>query len=285
VNDTEELLAADYFLGVLGLGIMRTCLRQPSAATPRRLEMAGIVSSPDEFPNSLRIPFSTRDVESGYTTWAPIYDAPGNPVVAAEQPVVQSLLESAPRGRALDAACGTGRHAAYLAALGYDVIGVDATAAMLDVARANTAGIDLRLGTMESLPVDDESIDVVTCALALEHVDDLGVVMQEFARVLRPGGWLVCSDTHPIMRTLGVGAFVPSGGLANALTLVRGHTQHVHDYLDAFAAAGLVLGRCIEPPLTDEVAATFPTYALYPEATLQAWAGLPYLLVWQVTKG
>jgi ubiquinone/menaquinone biosynthesis C-methylase UbiE len=284
VNDTDELLAADYFLGVLGLGIMRTCLREPSAAIPRREEMARIVASLDEFPNSLRIPFSTHDVEAGYTTWAPIYDAPGNQVVATEQPIVQTLLEHAPRGRALDAACGTGRHAAYLAALGYDVIGVDATAAMLDVARANTAGIDLRLGAMESLPVDDESVDLVTCALALEHVDDLGIVMQEFARVLRPGGWLICSDTHPMMRTLGIGAFVPAG-LGNALALVRGHTQQVHDYLDAFAAAGLVLGRCIEPPLTDEVAATFPTYGFFPEATRQAWVGLPYLLVWQVTRG
>jgi hypothetical protein len=149
VNDTDELLAADYFLGVLGLGIMRTCLRDPSAAIPRREEMAGIVASLDELPNSLRIPFSTHDVEAGYTTWAPIYDAPGNQVVATRAAdradVAPACAAVAPSTRPAD-----GRHAAHLAALGYDVIGVDATAAMLDVARANTAGIDLRLGAMES---------------------------------------------------------------------------------------------------------------------------------------
>lgn len=45
------------------------------------------------------------------------------------------MLKEAPSGEALDAACATGRHAATLAELGYCVIGVDATEAMLAIAR------------------------------------------------------------------------------------------------------------------------------------------------------
>ena len=215
--------------------------------------------------------------------WAPIYDAPGNPVIDNEEPVVHALLEDAPRGRALDAACGTGRHAAHLVSLGYEVVGVDRTTSMLDVARTRIPDGQFREGRLEDLPVDDLSVDVVTCGLALEHVDDLGVVIKEFARVLRPGGWVVCSDTHPIMRVLGTGAFVPAAH-TGALQLVRGHQTHVHDYLDAFSAAGLTLGRCVEPPVTEETLKMFPSMSFFPEGTRQAFLGLPHIIVWQVVK-
>jgi ubiquinone/menaquinone biosynthesis C-methylase UbiE len=283
MTDRDELVAADYFLAVLGLAMTRTILRRPSAAVPRRHEIEQVLASLDDPLYAARIPFSTHDVHEGYTTWAPVYDAPGNPVIANEEPAVHALLEGAPRGRALDAACGTGRHAAHLAALGYDVVGVDATEAMLAVARAKVPSAEFHTGRLEALLMPDESVDVVTCGLALEHVDNLGVVCKEFARVLRPGGWLVCSDTHPIMRELGTGAFVPAA-LGEALQLVRGHQTHMHDYLDAFAAAGLTVGRCVEPVVNEQTLASFPTSAFFPDASRQAWFGLPHLLIWQAVK-
>src|ERR1700681_1285399 len=50
----------------------------------------------------------------GYRTWAASYNEPGNPIIALEQPVVWSLIDRLPPGRALDAACGTGRHGRHL---------------------------------------------------------------------------------------------------------------------------------------------------------------------------
>ena len=88
----------------------------------------------DEFPNSLTIPMREHDVEEGYTAWAASYDGP-NPAIEGEQPIVHGMLEALEPGVALDAACGTGRHAAKLAELGHRVIGVDATEAMLAIAR------------------------------------------------------------------------------------------------------------------------------------------------------
>jgi ubiquinone/menaquinone biosynthesis C-methylase UbiE len=48
---------------------------------------------------------------------------------------VKSLLDAIPAGRALDAACGTGRHTECLCARGFDTIGVDVTPEMLAIAR------------------------------------------------------------------------------------------------------------------------------------------------------
>jgi hypothetical protein len=67
-------------------------------------------------------PISTTE---GYCSWAEFYDEPGNQLVDLEQPIVREILDGLPRGVALDAASGTGRHSAYLASLGHSVIGVD----------------------------------------------------------------------------------------------------------------------------------------------------------------
>src|SRR6186713_3348362 len=157
----DTLLAAQYFVAVAGMGAMRSCLLRPTAARPLLDDVRGVVEHLDEFPNDLEIPVLEHDVVEGYTAWAPVYDGP-NPAIEAETPVVREILSRAPRGVALDAACGTGRHAAHLRELGYDVIGVDATEAMLDVARTKVPDATFHQGTLQALPLEDGSIDVVT---------------------------------------------------------------------------------------------------------------------------
>src|SRR5215211_4708844 len=81
--------------------------------------------------------FSTAELTSeagpcaGYRSWSESYDEPGNPLVALEQPAVRALLEPLPPGRALDAACGTGRYARHLVERGHEVVGFDLTPEML----------------------------------------------------------------------------------------------------------------------------------------------------------
>jgi ubiquinone/menaquinone biosynthesis C-methylase UbiE len=282
MGEPELLYAADYFLAVAGLAVALTWLTSPALARPRVDDIRRIVEHFGDFPQSLELTVREHSVEDGYTRWAPKYDGP-NPAIAVEEPVVHAILADAPRGVALDAACGTGRHAQHLASLGYEVIGVDATDAMLDVARKKLPGSDLRSGTLEALPVDDASVDVVTCALALTHVPALVPVYAEFARVLRPGGWLVTSDMHPFVTMVGGGAVFPTDHVTD-VSYVPNLVHQVSEYVDAMHAAGLVIERCVEPRAADTVIEFMPAFLAYPDATRQAFAGLPYLLVWVATK-
>jgi SAM-dependent methyltransferase len=281
---TETLLVGQYFLSVHGLALLRTVFADPSAAAPLSDAMREIAADFDEFPHSIAIPLIECDVEDGYTEWAPRYDTP-NPAIEGEQPIVHGLLASLPRGVALDAACGTGRHASQLVELGHQVIGVDTTEAMLAIASAKVPTADFRRGRLEQLPLDDSSVDVITCALALTHVPDLVPVMSEFARVLRPGGPVVLSDMHPFNTMVGGGlAGFPEEDITKGIPYVLNRTHMVSDYINAFRAAGLSIVECIEPPFGEAQLTRLPSYPLYPDASRQAFADLPYLLIWQLEK-
>jgi 2-polyprenyl-6-hydroxyphenyl methylase / 3-demethylubiquinone-9 3-methyltransferase len=100
--------------------------------------------------------------------------------------------------RVLDVGCGGGFTAEFLASRGASMVGIDPSAALIDTARehARQSGleIDYDSGVAEQLPYDDASFGVVTCVDVLEHVDDVGRVIKEIHRVLKPGG-VFCFDT------------------------------------------------------------------------------------------
>jgi len=281
---TQTLVAGEYFLAVEGLALVRNVLSDQIAASPRASEIREITAHFDEFPHSLEIPLIEHDIEDGYTQWAPLYDRP-NPAIDREQPIVHGMLAELNAGDALDAACGTGRHAAQLAALGHRVVGVDTTEAMLTIAREKVPMADFRRGRLEHLPLDDGSIDVVTCSLALTHVPDLAPVLREFARVLRPRGTAVLSDIHPFnTMTGGAVAGWPSDDITRGIPYVVNRTHQISDYISAFTGAGLSVVDCIEPLFSEAEASGVPAFALFPDATRQAFIGLPFLLIWRLRR-
>ena len=204
----EEMLAAQYFVAVAGMAAMRHCLITPSTVRPRLDDVRAVVDQLDEFPNNLGVPLVEYGVSQGYDAWAPRHDQP-NPAVEADEIEVHNLLAEATGHVALDAACGTGRHAANLHERGFEVIGVDFNRSMLAVAESKVPAGDFRLGDLSALPVDDETVDVVVCSLALTHVERLEPVIAEFARVSRPGAVIILSDIHPTTVTFGGGAVFP----------------------------------------------------------------------------
>jgi ubiquinone/menaquinone biosynthesis C-methylase UbiE/DNA-binding transcriptional ArsR family regulator len=96
-----------------------------------------------------------------------------------------------------DLGCGTGQTTALLSPHVRTVVGVDQSAAMLKAAQRRTAGlanVDLRRGTLESLPVDDGTCDGALLVLALTYVLDPPLAIREMARILRPAGRAVIVD-------------------------------------------------------------------------------------------
>lgn len=141
-------------VGVEGLAPLRSAVTGPSERARGRLdEIRRLVTEPGSSSLGLELEAAETDVVSGYARWASTYDAAPNPLVFAEEPAVRALVDALPCGRALDAACGTGRHAKHLAARGHDVIGIDATPEMLALARVAVPSADFRPGDLGALPL------------------------------------------------------------------------------------------------------------------------------------
>ncbi|HEY8514584.1 MAG TPA: metalloregulator ArsR/SmtB family transcription factor [Candidatus Binatia bacterium] len=96
-----------------------------------------------------------------------------------------------------DLGCGTGQIAEALAPFVARVVAVESSRAMLKAARQRLSHLDnveLRQGELESLPVEDQSLDAATMFLVLHHLPEPLVVLLEARRVLKPGGRLLIVD-------------------------------------------------------------------------------------------
>jgi ubiquinone/menaquinone biosynthesis C-methylase UbiE len=279
----DEFRQGHYILGIEGLALLRAGARRSFDGVDARTdEIREILSRFDEAPYSERRDLPEADVDAGYAQWAEDYDDPGNDTIALEEPVVHDLLERLPAGPVLDAACGTGRHAAFLSDRGRDVIGVDASEAMLARARAKLPDADFRRGELTALPLAGREVAGAVCALALSHMPEIGPALTELARVLRPGGRLVVSNPHPFATAiLGWRAvFVDPEGQRSMIP----EYPHLHgDYIAAFRDAGLTVRQCIEPPLSSEQAkARARKHRI--DAFEEALAGAPAVIVWEAER-
>jgi ubiquinone/menaquinone biosynthesis C-methylase UbiE len=99
-----------------------------------------------------------------------------------------------PGDRLVDVGCGPGIALHRASTLGVEAIGVDPATVMLRVARARWRRhppTHWRIGTAESLPIDDQWADVVWSLSTVHHWADVAAALTEARRVLRPGGRLV----------------------------------------------------------------------------------------------
>ncbi len=120
------------------------------------------------------------------------------PAAAVETALLQIVPEPE-IGRLLDIGTGTGRVLELLAPRISQGIGVDASKAMLALARARLARPGLghcsvRLADMYRLPFADASFDLAVMQMVLHYAEDPPGVLAEAARVLRPGGRLIVID-------------------------------------------------------------------------------------------
>jgi SAM-dependent methyltransferase len=117
----------------------------------------------------------------------------GNPIAVAELREGETVLDLG-SGGGIDVLLSARR----VGSTGH-AIGVDMTDEMLELARRNAAdagatNVEFRKGTIERLPVDDASVDVVISNCVINLASDKPAVFAEIARVLRPGGRMGVTD-------------------------------------------------------------------------------------------
>jgi SAM-dependent methyltransferase len=125
---------------------------------------------------------------SAYDVFTSIVDVPAWPRLA-------SLGVRDGGGRALDAGCGAGRRVVELADHFDEVVGIDLSAPLIELAEARRPRPNVRYAVADLTTfADDDGFDLVYSAAALHHIDPVEPALQHLRSLVRPGGMAVLVD-------------------------------------------------------------------------------------------
>jgi SAM-dependent methyltransferase len=145
----------------------------------------------------------TAELNGSAERWGPLWGArPADWALSEDQqtPTYKEALRHVAlerEQRVLDIGCGVGTFLRMVADRGARPFGLDASEALLDLARERLPTADLRLGDMEALPYDDDTFDLVTGFNAFFFANDIAVALREAGRVAKPGGPIVIQVWGP----------------------------------------------------------------------------------------
>jgi SAM-dependent methyltransferase len=112
------------------------------------------------------------------------------------RPVWEAMLNAARVGsgsRFFDAGCGGGGTSLMAAQRGAHISGLDASEALIAIARERIPAGDFRVGDLEALPYADKVFDAIIAALSVQYTTDPIAALQELKRVCAPEGYFVIS--------------------------------------------------------------------------------------------
>ena len=146
---------------------------------------------------------SATAVTGSAERWGPLWGArPDDWALSEDQqlPTYEEALNRVglePGQLVLDIGCGVGAFLRLVVARGARAYGLDASAALLDLARRRVPDAQLRVGDMESLPYDGDMFDLVCGFTAFFFANDIVVAVREAGRVAKPGAPVVIGVWGP----------------------------------------------------------------------------------------
>jgi SAM-dependent methyltransferase len=143
----------------------------------------------------------TRSGSAG--RWGPLWGARPDDWALSEDQQIPSYEEALARVGleqdqiVLDIGCGAGAFLRLVAARGARPFGLDASNALIDLARKRVPDADLRVGEMEALPYEDDTFDLVTGFTSFFFAHDIVAALREAGRVAKPGAPVVIQVWGP----------------------------------------------------------------------------------------
>jgi len=171
--------------------------------------------------------------QQAYNAWSETYDTVENKTRDLEAKALREMI-SGDDLEILEIGCGTGKNTEFLQTKAKQLTGADFSTEMLEKAKAKITSknvefrqIDLR----ENWDFAEDSFDLITCSLALEHIENLDFVFAEARKILRSGGKFYIGELHPFKQYQGTKARFEIG---SGLFELECFVHHISEF---FAAA------------------------------------------------
>jgi SAM-dependent methyltransferase len=169
----------------------------------------------------------TRDA---YNSWAASYDSDMNKTRDLEATAIRSVLGDKLFGQTLEIGCGTGKNTAWLAEKSKGMIAVDFSTSMLEKAKQKIQSSKIRFLQVDiTKPWALGKVDLISCSLVLEHIEDIDFVFQQAAESLSSGGRFYLCELHPYKQLQGSRAKFEQDGNTLQLEYFVHHVSAFHD--------------------------------------------------------
>ncbi len=180
-------------------------------------------------------------VQQHYNQWSDTYDEVENKTRDLEKKAGQAVLSGRSFANVLELGCGTGKNTGWLSEIAKQQIAVDLSEGMLEKARQKVSSERVRFQQADiTKPWNFVStgIDLVTCSLILEHIQDLSFIFSEAGKVLNADGLFYSCELHPYKQYSGSKARFET---AEGMQVLQCFVHHLSDYTGAALANGFIV--------------------------------------------
>src|ERR1051325_3146992 len=138
--------------------------------------------------------------KEAYDSWSATYDSVTNKTRDLEAQSFRSLLSKISFSNAIELGCGTGKNTEWLVEKAKQVVAVDFSEKMLKAAKQKINKNNIEFVAADiTKPWDftDQNVDLVTCSLILEHIENVDFIFQQANRHLSNNGFFYVGELHP----------------------------------------------------------------------------------------
>jgi len=180
-------------------------------------------------------------IKEAYNSWSNSYDDGQNKTRDLEELVAKEQLKDSYFTNILELGCGTGKNTKWLIEKCDSLITLDFSEEMMNKAKQkiNSKKVTFKQQDLtQDWNLVPKSIDLITCSLVLEHIEDLNLIFEKAAEVLKKDGKFYVCELHPFKQYSGSKARFDDGNIVHELEV---YTHHITDYTNAAKKNGLRL--------------------------------------------
>ncbi len=177
-------------------------------------------------------------VKESYNIWAGIYDSMGNKTRDLEKTAALRTLREFTFDTIIEIGCGTGKNTEWLLEKANLLIGMDFSEEMLSQAKQKIKSPKVQFvlsDITKEWNLRDESADLISCSLVLEHISDLNFIFKEAYSKLRNGGRFYVCELHPFKQYGGTKARYET---ENGVKELEVYVHHISDFTEAALQSG-----------------------------------------------
>ncbi len=184
---------------------------------------------------SKKINVQTKDA---YNNWSKTYDTVENKTRDLESEAIKSVLKGISVERILEIGCGTGKNTVWLKDKCTHLTAIDFSMEMLEEAQRKIKNKNIIFAEADiTKPWNFDKVDLITCSLVLEHIENIAFIFDQATRTLYPNGQFYIGELHPYKQIQGSRAkFEQDGNLLQLDYFIH----HISDYFNAAYKAGFV---------------------------------------------